>query len=50
MLTGAFLQRSTMQQKMAAGTTLVIDRYAFSGVAFSSAKVNLLNLNFLGLT
>ena len=29
-----------MKQKLASGTTLVVDRYAFSGVAFSSAKVH----------
>jgi hypothetical protein len=28
-----------MESKLAKGTTLVIDRYAFSGVAFTSAKV-----------
>ncbi|KAI8056325.1 thymidylate kinase-like protein [Gilbertella persicaria] len=28
----------TLQEKLNQGTTLVVDRYAFSGVAFSSAK------------
>ena len=29
---------SSLESKLAAGTNLVCDRYAFSGVAFSSAK------------
>jgi thymidylate kinase len=28
-----------MKQKLAEGTTLIVDRYAFSGVAYTSAKV-----------
>ena len=28
-----------MESKLAQGTSLIVDRYAFSGVAFSSAKV-----------
>ncbi|KAL9152605.1 hypothetical protein ABFS82_11G134900 [Erythranthe guttata] len=31
-------KRSLMESKLRSGTTLIIDRYAFSGVAFSSAK------------
>ena len=27
-----------MESKLRAGTTLVVDRYSYSGVAFSSAK------------
>lgn len=27
-----------MEDKLKAGTTLIIDRYSYSGVAFSSAK------------
>ena len=30
--------RSQMRQAMISGTTLVVDRYAFSGVAFTAAK------------
>lgn len=29
---------SLMESKLKAGTTLVIDRYSYSGVAFSAAK------------
>ena len=32
--------RDAMEQMLKSGTHLVVDRYAFSGVAFSSAKVN----------
>ncbi|THG14065.1 hypothetical protein TEA_017315 [Camellia sinensis var. sinensis] len=32
------LQRSLMENKLRSGTTLIVDRYSFSGVAFSSAK------------
>ncbi|THG20909.1 hypothetical protein TEA_016950 [Camellia sinensis var. sinensis] len=32
------LQRSLMENKLRCGTTLIVDRYSFSGVAFSSAK------------
>ncbi|PKI68360.1 hypothetical protein CRG98_011268 [Punica granatum] len=31
-------KRSQMEAKLKAGTTLVVDRYSYSGVAFSSAK------------
>ncbi|XP_021864094.1 thymidylate kinase [Spinacia oleracea] len=31
-------KRSLMEDKLKAGTTLIIDRYSYSGVAFSSAK------------
>ncbi|XP_075501139.1 thymidylate kinase [Primulina tabacum] len=31
-------KRSLMESKLRSGTTLVVDRYSFSGVAFSSAK------------
>ncbi|KAL2331432.1 hypothetical protein Fmac_019013 [Flemingia macrophylla] len=31
-------KRSLMETKLKAGTTLVVDRYSYSGVAFSSAK------------
>ncbi|KAI4366915.1 hypothetical protein MLD38_022716 [Melastoma candidum] len=31
-------KRSLMERKLKAGTSLIIDRYSFSGVAFSSAK------------
>ncbi|KAK4426076.1 Thymidylate kinase [Sesamum alatum] len=31
-------KRSLMESKLRSGTTLIIDRYSFSGVAFSSAK------------
>lgn len=31
--------RDAMEQMLKSGTHLVVDRYAFSGVAFSSAKV-----------
>ncbi|XP_051153018.1 thymidylate kinase isoform X2 [Andrographis paniculata] len=31
-------KRSLMESKLRSGTTLIVDRYAFSGVAFSSAK------------
>lgn len=30
--------RSLMESKLRSGTTLIVDRYSFSGVAFSSAK------------
>lgn len=31
---------------LAAGTTLICDRYAFSGVAYSAAKVSIFIINF----
>ncbi|GMI66135.1 ZEUS1, ARABIDOPSIS THALIANA THYMIDYLATE KINASE.1, ARABIDOPSIS THALIANA THYMIDYLATE KINASE.2 [Hibiscus trionum] len=31
-------KRSMMESKLKAGTTLIVDRYSYSGVAFSSAK------------
>lgn len=31
-------KRSMMEDKLKAGTTLIVDRYSYSGVAFSSAK------------
>ncbi|KAF5842354.1 thymidylate kinase-domain-containing protein [Dunaliella salina] len=31
-------KRQTLLDKLAAGTTLVVDRYAYSGIAYSSAK------------
>lgn len=31
-------KRSLMETKLKAGTTLIVDRYSYSGVAFSSAK------------
>ncbi|KAH6833626.1 P-loop containing nucleoside triphosphate hydrolases superfamily protein [Perilla frutescens var. hirtella] len=31
-------KRSLMESKLSSGTTLIVDRYSFSGVAFSSAK------------
>ncbi|XP_039011166.1 thymidylate kinase-like isoform X1 [Hibiscus syriacus] len=31
-------KRSLMEMKLKAGTTLIVDRYSYSGVAFSSAK------------
>ncbi|KAI8533457.1 hypothetical protein RHMOL_Rhmol10G0011800 [Rhododendron molle] len=31
-------KRSLMEAKLGSGTTLIVDRYSFSGVAFSSAK------------
>ncbi|XP_039031878.1 thymidylate kinase-like isoform X2 [Hibiscus syriacus] len=31
-------KRSMMEMKLKAGTTLIVDRYSYSGVAFSSAK------------
>ncbi|XP_040973492.1 thymidylate kinase isoform X2 [Gossypium hirsutum] len=31
-------KRSMMETKMKAGTTLIVDRYSYSGVAFSTAK------------
>lgn len=30
--------RSMMESKLMSGTTLIVDRYSYSGVAFSSAK------------
>ena len=30
--------RSLMETKLKTGTTLIVDRYSYSGVAFSSAK------------
>ena len=30
--------RALMKEKLAAGESIVVDRYSFSGVAFSSAK------------
>lgn len=32
------LYRKTLEEKLNSGKTLIVDRYAFSGVAFSSAK------------
>lgn len=37
-ITALFNSRQEMLAKLRAGTTLVIDRYAFSGVAYSAAK------------
>nr|XP_038039374.1 thymidylate kinase isoform X3 [Anas platyrhynchos] len=34
------LPRPSMKEKLCQGVTLVVDRYAFSGVAFTSAKEN----------
>ncbi|CAL5388206.1 unnamed protein product [Camellia sinensis] len=34
----AFSALSLMESKLRSGTTLIVDRYSFSGVAFSSAK------------
>lgn len=34
------LDRQSMKKKLLAGTHLVVDRYAYSGVAFSTAKVS----------
>jgi dTMP kinase len=31
-------KRALMEAKLRAGTTLVVDRYSYSGVAFSAAK------------
>ncbi|KAL3332701.1 hypothetical protein AABB24_032987 [Solanum stoloniferum] len=31
-------KRSLMEEKLKSGTTLIVDRYSYSGVAFSSAK------------
>ena len=33
-----FLCRSLMESKLKSGTTIIVDRYSYSGVAFSSAK------------
>lgn len=33
-----FCYRSLMEAKLKSGTTLIVDRYSYSGVAFSSAK------------
>lgn len=35
---GWTLLRSLMETKLKTGTTLIVDRYSYSGVAFSSAK------------
>ena len=35
------LCRASLKAKLAAGTTLVCDRYAYSGVAFTAAKPGL---------
>ncbi|XP_030949850.1 thymidylate kinase-like [Quercus lobata] len=32
------MRRSLMETKLKTGTTLIVDRYSYSGVAFSSAK------------
>ncbi|KAL6521810.1 dTMP kinase [Orobanche gracilis] len=34
----ADMRRSLMESKIRSGTTLIVDRYSFSGVAFSTAK------------
>ena len=31
--------RETLEKKLSEGTTIVMDRYAYSGVAYSAAKV-----------
>ncbi|XP_037706248.1 thymidylate kinase isoform X3 [Choloepus didactylus] len=36
----SFLSRPLIKEKLDQGVTLVVDRYAFSGVAFTSAKEN----------
>lgn len=33
-----YVFRSLMELKLKSGTTLIVDRYSYSGVAFSSAK------------
>ena len=33
-----FTDRGLMESKLLSGTTLVVDRYSYSGVAFSAAK------------
>lgn len=38
-----------MKRKLQAGTHLVVDRYAYSGVAFSTAKVRLF-LSYIALS
>ena len=38
-LKAADLARKQIEQDIAAGKTVVADRYAFSGIAFSAAKV-----------
>ena len=35
---GFVMYRSLMESKLLGGTTLVVDRYSYSGVAFSAAK------------
>ncbi|CAL5386151.1 unnamed protein product [Camellia sinensis] len=37
-LSVSFFNISLMESKLRSGTTLIVDRYSFSGVAFSSAK------------
>ena len=39
-------RRSTIQAHLAAGTTVIADRYAFSGIAFSAQKSPHLNLTY----
>lgn len=39
--------RSEMENLLMNGTTLVVDRYSFSGVAYSYAKKNVMNLDWL---
>lgn len=34
-----FLIRETLEKMLNEGTTIVMDRYAYSGVAYSAAKV-----------
>ena len=39
-------RRSTIQAHLAAGTTVIADQYAFSGIAFSAQKSPHLNLTY----
>lgn len=34
-----FFRRETLEKMLNEGTTIVMDRYAYSGVAYSAAKV-----------
>lgn len=36
--------REKMEETMASGTSIILDRYVYSGVAYSAAKVHYLKL------
>lgn len=48
-LTFVLLASDGMEKDLINGTTLVVDRYAFSGVAYTSAKVCIIDMMYFFL-